>query len=274
MSRRVFVICFIVSNYNLAFFVAKRMELATKQARLILPYSMLLTRLFNHVKLNNPEFSNDRYIFYDRVMYPFATQHEQKTRKDYSTKRGRHSTSASSLSAFGQPSSSHHIDDDNDGNDEGTSRASTPSPTHFFNSLSNDVPQVFSNPPHNDPNMEAFFIRQTKILNCQVQLRDEHQNGLRSIGKAIKNLLRGKKKHGMCIYSHPILHGDSESVRIIWGGSYPVTGQFLHQDSYFERLNTKSKSSVIFFTPGGILQRLEAFVASPIGCGGSDVEIA
>ncbi|GJV74368.1 hypothetical protein Tco_1494363 [Tanacetum coccineum] len=27
-------------------------------------------------------------------------------------------------------------------------------------------------------------------------------------------------------------------------------------------------------TPGGILQRLEAFVASPIGCGGSDVRIA
>ncbi|GKE59649.1 hypothetical protein Tco_1498834, partial [Tanacetum coccineum] len=27
-------------------------------------------------------------------------------------------------------------------------------------------------------------------------------------------------------------------------------------------------------TPGGILRRLEAFVASPIGCGGSDVRIA
>ncbi|GKA08917.1 retrovirus-related pol polyprotein from transposon TNT 1-94 [Tanacetum coccineum] len=107
------------TKYNLAFFVAKRMELVTKQARLILPY-------------------------------------ERNTRKDYGTKRGHPSISSSSSSASGQPSSSHDIDDDNDGNDEGTSHASTPSPTRFVNSLSNDIPQVFSNPPNIDPNMEAF----------------------------------------------------------------------------------------------------------------------
>ncbi|GJY39636.1 hypothetical protein Tco_0426000 [Tanacetum coccineum] len=144
-------------QYNLVFFIAKRMEFVTKQSRLILPY-------------------------------------ERKTRKDYGTKRGRSSTSTSSSSAFGQLSSSHHIDDDNDGNDEGTSRASTPSPTRFVNSLSNNIPQVFSNPPNIDPNIKVFYTRQTKILNRQVQLRDEHQSGLRSIGKGIKNLLRGKKK--------------------------------------------------------------------------------
>nr|GEU59897.1 retrovirus-related Pol polyprotein from transposon TNT 1-94 [Tanacetum cinerariifolium] len=60
-----------------------------------------------------------------------------KTRKDYDTRRGRSSTSSSS--AFGQPSSSHPNDDDNDGNDEGTSRAITPSPTRFLNSLTNEV---------------------------------------------------------------------------------------------------------------------------------------
>ncbi|GKD16607.1 hypothetical protein Tco_1205765 [Tanacetum coccineum] len=46
----------------------------------------------------------------------------------------------SSSPTFAQPSSSHLNDDDNDGNDEGTSRASTPSPTRFVNSLSNDIP--------------------------------------------------------------------------------------------------------------------------------------
>ncbi|GJR05006.1 hypothetical protein Tco_0527990 [Tanacetum coccineum] len=107
-------------------------------------------------------------------------------------KRGRHS--ASSSSAFGQPSSSHLNDDDNHGNDEGTSRASTPSPTRFVNSLSNDIPRVFSNPPNNEPNMEPFYTRQTEILNRQVQLRDEHHGGLMSIKNGIKNLLRGKKK--------------------------------------------------------------------------------
>ncbi|GKC16262.1 hypothetical protein Tco_1013044 [Tanacetum coccineum] len=48
--------------------------------------------------------------------------------------------STSSLSAFGQPLSSHLHHDDNDGNDEGISRASTPSPTRFVNSLTNRVP--------------------------------------------------------------------------------------------------------------------------------------
>ncbi|GJZ51094.1 retrovirus-related pol polyprotein from transposon TNT 1-94, partial [Tanacetum coccineum] len=104
--------------------------------------------------LINEELSNDPYVLYDRVMYLLAAQQEQKTQKDYGTKRGRRSTSSSS--AFGQPSSSHLNDDDDDGNDKGTSRASTPSPTF--------------------------------------QLRDEQCGGLRSFGKGIKNLLKGKKK--------------------------------------------------------------------------------
>ncbi|GKC08376.1 hypothetical protein Tco_0999986 [Tanacetum coccineum] len=90
----------VFKRYNLAYFIAKRMEFVTKQPLLILPY-------------------------------------ERKTRKDYGTRRGHSSTYSSS--AFGQPSSSHPNDDDNDGNDEGTSHASTPSPTRFVNSLSNNI---------------------------------------------------------------------------------------------------------------------------------------
>ncbi|GKA81215.1 hypothetical protein Tco_0787907 [Tanacetum coccineum] len=132
-------------QYNLAYFIAKRIEFVTKQRRLILPYGMLLTRLFKYVVSESHELSNDRYVLYDRVMYPLTAQQERKTRKDYGIRIGRSSTS--SLSAFGQPSSSHLHDDDNDGNDEGTSCASTPSPTHFVNSLTNEVPRVFSNRP-------------------------------------------------------------------------------------------------------------------------------
>ncbi|GJU60993.1 hypothetical protein Tco_1238759 [Tanacetum coccineum] len=102
-----------------------------------------------------------------------------KTRKDYGTKRGHHSTSASS-STFDHPSSFHHVDDDNDEDDEGTSRVSTPYPTHFVNSLSNDVPQVFTNPPHDEQNFQTIISRQTEILNRQVQLRDEHRSRLRN----------------------------------------------------------------------------------------------
>ncbi|GJT06009.1 pentatricopeptide repeat-containing protein [Tanacetum coccineum] len=175
--------------YNLAYIIAKRMEFVTKQAQIILPYDLLLTCLFNHVMSESPELSNDHYVLYDRVMYPFTAQQERKTRKDYGTRRGR--SSPSSSSAFGQPSSSYPNDDDDDGNDEGTSRASTPSPTHFVNSLPNDIPQIFSNPLNIDPNMEDFYTRQTKILNRQVQLLD---GGIRSIRKGIKNLWRKKKK--------------------------------------------------------------------------------
>ncbi|GJW46573.1 hypothetical protein Tco_0078219 [Tanacetum coccineum] len=154
---------------------------------------MLLTRVFNHVMSESPGLLNDRYVLCDYAMYPFTAQQERKTRKDYGTRRGRSSTSSSS--AFGQHSSSHPNVDDNDGNDKGTSRASTPSPTRFVNSLSNDIPQIFSNPPNINPNMEAFYTRQTEILNSQVQLRDEQHGGIRSIRKCIKNLLRGKKKN-------------------------------------------------------------------------------
>ncbi|GKA04957.1 retrovirus-related pol polyprotein from transposon TNT 1-94 [Tanacetum coccineum] len=114
------------------------------------------------------------------------------SRHDRGTRRGRYSTS---LSTFDQPSSSHlNDDDDDDGNDEGTSRASTPSPTRFVNSLTDDVPQVFQNPSNIDPHLEPFYTRQTKIINRQVQLRDEHRGGLRSIGKGLKNLWRNMKK--------------------------------------------------------------------------------
>ncbi|GJU05556.1 hypothetical protein Tco_1121986 [Tanacetum coccineum] len=180
------------TKYNLAYFIAKRMEFVTKQARLILPYGMLLTHMFDHIMSENPELSSHLYVFYDRVMYPLVAQQERKTRKDYGTSRGQSSTSSSS--AFNQPSSSHPNDDDNDGNDEETSRASTSFPTLFVNSLTNEVPRVFSNPPNIDPNMEPFYTRQTEILNRQVQLRDEQRGGIMSIEKGIKNLLKGKKK--------------------------------------------------------------------------------
>ncbi|GKE44018.1 hypothetical protein Tco_1471302, partial [Tanacetum coccineum] len=118
-------------KFNLAYYMAKRMEWVIKQKRLILPYGMLLTRLFKFVMNENLELYNESYVLYDRVMNPLAAQQERKTKKDCGTRRGRHSTSSSS--AFDQPSFSHLNDDDNDGNDEGTSRASTPSPIRYVN---------------------------------------------------------------------------------------------------------------------------------------------
>nr|GEW40269.1 UBN2 domain-containing protein [Tanacetum cinerariifolium] len=106
--------------------------------------------------------------------------------------RGRLFTSSSS--AFGQPSSSHLNDNDDDRNNKAALRASTPSPTHFVNSLTSEVPRVFQNPPNIDPDMEPFYTRHTEIINRQVQLRDEHHGGLWSIEKGFKNLWRNMKK--------------------------------------------------------------------------------
>ncbi|GJZ76581.1 hypothetical protein Tco_0641253, partial [Tanacetum coccineum] len=89
--------------------------------------------------MENPELENESYVLYGRVMTPLASQLERKPKKDCGMRRGRHSTSSSS--AFDQPSSYHLNDDDDDGNDKGTSRASTPSPIRYVNSLTNQVPQ-------------------------------------------------------------------------------------------------------------------------------------
>nr|GEZ72888.1 hypothetical protein [Tanacetum cinerariifolium] len=71
------------------------------------------------------ELLDESYVLYDRVMNPLTAHQERKNRKDRDTRRGHHSTSSSP--AFDQPSFS-HLNDDDDGNGEGTLRASTPSP--------------------------------------------------------------------------------------------------------------------------------------------------
>ncbi|GJS62369.1 hypothetical protein Tco_0657153, partial [Tanacetum coccineum] len=92
-------------KFNLAYYMAKRMEWVTKQKRLILPYGMLLTHFFKLIMNENHKLYNESYVLYDRVMNPYTAQQERNTRKDHGMRRGRHSTSSSS--AFDQPSSSH-----------------------------------------------------------------------------------------------------------------------------------------------------------------------
>ncbi|GJR50907.1 hypothetical protein Tco_1401428 [Tanacetum coccineum] len=84
-------------KFNLAYFMAKRMEWVTKQARLILPYGMLLTRLFDFIISEYLELKNESYVLYDHVMTPLVAQLEQKPRRDRGTRRGRQSTSSSAF---------------------------------------------------------------------------------------------------------------------------------------------------------------------------------
>ncbi|GJX26601.1 hypothetical protein Tco_0232897 [Tanacetum coccineum] len=144
------------------------------------------------------ESNNESYVLHDHVMTPLAAQLEQKPRRDHGMRRGRHSTSSSS--AFDQPILHGVIlNDDDDGKTKGPSQFTCqalkePSPIRYVNSLTNQVPQVFQNPPNIDPHLEPFYTRQTKIINRQVQLRDEHRGGVRSIGKSLRRLWRNMKK--------------------------------------------------------------------------------
>nr|GEV47506.1 pentatricopeptide repeat-containing protein [Tanacetum cinerariifolium] len=178
-------------KFSLAYFMAKRMEWVTKQASLIIPYGMLFTRFFDFIIDENLELKNESYVLYDHVMSSLAAQLERKSRKDRGTRRGRHSTSSST---FNEPSASYLNDDDDHRNNEGTSRASTPSPIRYVNLLNNHVPQLFQNPPNIDPKLEPFYTRQTKIINRQVQLQDEQRGGVRLIRKSLRRLWRNMKK--------------------------------------------------------------------------------
>ncbi|GJX62500.1 hypothetical protein Tco_0295400 [Tanacetum coccineum] len=67
------------TRYNLAFFILKRMEKTRSKPKELLPYGMLLTRLFKHVVSVFPELAIDHYILHDRVMHPLAPHYERKT---------------------------------------------------------------------------------------------------------------------------------------------------------------------------------------------------
>ncbi|GJZ85495.1 pentatricopeptide repeat-containing protein [Tanacetum coccineum] len=107
---------------------------------------------------------------------------------DHGTKRFRQSNPSSSSNTLDHSSSSHYVDENIDENDKESSHSNTPSPSQLINSLSNVVPRVFENPPHENQTTHTY---QTKILNHQNQHRDEHRKGLRSIGRALKNAVRG-----------------------------------------------------------------------------------
>nr|GEU52985.1 pentatricopeptide repeat-containing protein [Tanacetum cinerariifolium] len=62
--------------YNLAFFILKRMENTRNKPKELLPYGMLLTRLFKHVVSVFPKLAIDHYLSHDRVMHPLTLHYE------------------------------------------------------------------------------------------------------------------------------------------------------------------------------------------------------
>ncbi|GKG44481.1 hypothetical protein Tco_0485919, partial [Tanacetum coccineum] len=83
----------------------------------LLPYGMLLTRLFKHVVSVFPGLAIDHYLSHDRVMHPLAPHYERKTRSNHSKKRPCDSNASSSSTTLNHPSSSRPLDDIVDEND-------------------------------------------------------------------------------------------------------------------------------------------------------------
>ncbi|GKF14560.1 hypothetical protein Tco_0056022 [Tanacetum coccineum] len=85
----------------------------------------------------------------------------------------------------------HQHDDDDDVE---TSRASTPSPTTYLNSLDPLNYQNYKIPSPSEQTDEILFERQTNLLNQTQEMHKEMRGGFKSFGKALKNVFSKKKK--------------------------------------------------------------------------------
>ncbi|GJV77250.1 hypothetical protein Tco_1508834 [Tanacetum coccineum] len=148
------------------------MENTRNKPKELLPYGMLLTRLFKHVVSVFPELAIDHYISHDR-------------------KRPRESNASSSSTTLNHPSSSCPLDDTIDVNDDESFHSNSSSPSQNVSSSSNVVPRVRQNPHHESHNLNTYL---SEIINLQTQQRDAHREGLRSIGQVLKNMMSGKQK--------------------------------------------------------------------------------
>ncbi|GJU37169.1 hypothetical protein Tco_1185523 [Tanacetum coccineum] len=178
--------CWLEEQYNLAYFFVKRIECARATPTANLPYGMFLTRLYRYVMETYPHLDNGTYDIVERVMRPLALRQTRRPRSD----RGKARRSVSSSSSHHQGTSSHQHDDD----DVETSRASTPSPTTYLNSLHPLDYQNYQMPSSSEQTDETLFARQTTLLNQTQRMHEEMRGGFKSFGKALKGVFSKKKK--------------------------------------------------------------------------------
>ncbi|GKD37707.1 hypothetical protein Tco_1257914, partial [Tanacetum coccineum] len=132
---------------------------STPSPKAHLPYGMFLTRLFRHVTEHYPHHDNGIYDVVDRVMRPLA---------------------------LGQTRDDDEVD--------GASRASTPSPTTYLNSLGPLDYQQYDVPTSFEQNDDLLFERQTDLLNQTQQMHKELRGGFKLFGKALQGVFGKKKK--------------------------------------------------------------------------------
>ncbi|GJS59643.1 ribosomal protein L7Ae/L30e/S12e/Gadd45 [Tanacetum coccineum] len=177
-----------LKQYNLAYFFVKQIKCARATSTANLPYGMFLTRLYRHVMEIYPHLDNGIYNVVDRVMRPLTLKQTCRPRSDHG--KARHSVS--STSAHHNLVSSSHQGDNNE--DDGASRASTPSPTTYLNSLKHLDYQPYEVPTSSEQNDDLLFERQTELLNQSQDIHKEVRGGFKSFGKALRGVFGKKKK--------------------------------------------------------------------------------
>ncbi|GKB81030.1 hypothetical protein Tco_0947925, partial [Tanacetum coccineum] len=175
-------------QYNLAYFFVKRIECAQATSTANLPYDMFLTRLYRHIMEPYPHLNNGIYDVVDQVMRPLSLIQTRRPRSD----RGKARHSVLSTSAHHNRGSSSHQGYDDE--DNGASRASTPSPTTYLNSLELLDYQQYKIPTSSEQNDDLLFERQTDLLNQMQQMHKELRGGFKSFGKALRGVFGKKKK--------------------------------------------------------------------------------
>ncbi|GJW91504.1 hypothetical protein Tco_0169057 [Tanacetum coccineum] len=135
-----------------------------------------------------PHLDNSIYDVVERVMRPLALRQTCRPRSD----RGKARHFISSTSAYYNLGSSSHQGDDDE--DDGASRASTPSPTTYLNSLHPLNYQNHHMPSSSEQTDETLFARQTTLLNQTQRMHEEMRGGFKSFGKALKIVFSKKKK--------------------------------------------------------------------------------
>ncbi|GJT76501.1 hypothetical protein Tco_1043226 [Tanacetum coccineum] len=167
------------------------MEKTRFKPKELLPYGMLLTRLFKYVVSVSLELAFDRYLSHNRAMHPLAPHYERKTRADRGKKRPRESNASSSSTTQNHPSSSLPLGHTVDENDDESFHSNSSSSSQQVSTSSNVASRVRQNPPHENIDLNTLL---SETINLQTQQRDAHRDGLRSIGQTLKNIMGGKGK--------------------------------------------------------------------------------
>nr|GEX60325.1 hypothetical protein [Tanacetum cinerariifolium] len=122
-------------------------------------------------------------------MRPLNLKQTHRPQSDRGVQKACHSIYSSSTHHFGSSS-----DQEDDGNNEGTFRASTPSPNSYLNSLSPLAHQTHIIPTSSEQTDRLLFERQTTLLNQTQKIHEEVRRGFKSFSKALKGVFGKKKK--------------------------------------------------------------------------------